>query len=100
MDRLGSITVQRCQNSAPAGFKLCISEGSIAVNMEPSPNSSLATSYANEVVERRAETDCRLPDGFATLSRTGAIVRRRVRYPVEDREQQNSPVKLDTGGKS
>lgn len=39
MDRLGKITVQRCQNSAPAGFKLCASGGSIAVNMEPSPRS-------------------------------------------------------------
>ena len=33
MDSLGIITVQRCQNSAPAGFILRVSGGSIAVNM-------------------------------------------------------------------
>jgi hypothetical protein len=94
MDRLGSITVQRCQNSAPAGFKLCVSGGSITVNMEPSPN-SFVSGLIRKVAERRAK----LPDGFAALSRTGAVVRRRARYPLEDREQQNSLSKLDRGGK-
>jgi len=46
------------------------------------------------------EIDCRSPGGFATLSRTGAIVRRRARYRLEHRQQQNSLVKLDTGGRS
>ena len=33
IDSLGIITVQRCQNSAPAGFIVRVFGGSIAVNM-------------------------------------------------------------------
>lgn len=38
MDLRGSITVQRCQISAPAGFERRVGAGLIVVNMEPFPN--------------------------------------------------------------